>query len=365
MQATDLGRYLLYGRDRRLPRDLRRRGPPGGEARATPPTGPSTRPAARSRSSTSTRAARSRSTPAALWSRAGAGRRRAVRVSSRGERLPGVPRGRGRRRGRPAPARRRYGEVSGLIDGHMHGMAYEFLGGKRPLRPAVALASAPPTRCATAPTTRPATAARRCSRTSSTATRRAATTRSAGRPSGTGPTYESLTHEQSYWRWLERAWRGGLRVYVNLFVENRSPLRGLSLQAEQLQRDGQRLLAGAADPRDAGLHRRAVRRSRARASSGSSATRSGAQGDQPGQARGGPGDGGLGALRLRPGERLPRLRQRRRSTPGSTASTRSGCASSRSRTSSTTRSPASPATTARPGRSSTAPTSSPPASSGT
>ena len=35
------------------------------------------------------------------------------------------------------------------------------------------------------------------------------------------PHPESLTHEQSYWRWLERAWRGGLRVYVNLFVENR------------------------------------------------------------------------------------------------------------------------------------------------
>jgi microsomal dipeptidase-like Zn-dependent dipeptidase len=35
------------------------------------------------------------------------------------------------------------------------------------------------------------------------------------------PHPQSLTHEQSYWRWLERAWRGGMRVYVNLFVENR------------------------------------------------------------------------------------------------------------------------------------------------
>ena len=63
--------------------------------------------------------------------------------------------------------------------------------------------------------------ARRCSRTSSTASRPAATTRSAGRPSRDWPDYKSLTHEQTYWRWLERAWRGGLRVYVNLFVENR------------------------------------------------------------------------------------------------------------------------------------------------
>ena len=34
------------------------------------------------------------------------------------------------------------------------------------------------------------------------------------------PHHDSLTHEQSYWKWVERAWRGGLRLYVNLFVEN-------------------------------------------------------------------------------------------------------------------------------------------------
>lgn len=34
------------------------------------------------------------------------------------------------------------------------------------------------------------------------------------------PHYESLTHENSYYRWLERAWRGGLRVFTNLLVEN-------------------------------------------------------------------------------------------------------------------------------------------------
>ena len=54
------------------------------------------------------------------------------------------------------------------------------------------------------------------------------------------PHHNSLTHEQSYYRWLERAWRGGLRVYVNLIVENRVPLRALSAEAEQLRRDGER-----------------------------------------------------------------------------------------------------------------------------
>src|SRR4051794_30912961 len=34
------------------------------------------------------------------------------------------------------------------------------------------------------------------------------------------PAYYSLTHEDTYWKWVERAWRGGLRVYVNLLVDN-------------------------------------------------------------------------------------------------------------------------------------------------
>ena len=35
------------------------------------------------------------------------------------------------------------------------------------------------------------------------------------------PNHESLTHEQTYYKWIERAYMGGLRVMVNLFVENR------------------------------------------------------------------------------------------------------------------------------------------------
>ena len=36
------------------------------------------------------------------------------------------------------------------------------------------------------------------------------------------PRHESLTHEGTYWKWVERAWRGGLRVLVNDLVENRA-----------------------------------------------------------------------------------------------------------------------------------------------
>ena len=34
------------------------------------------------------------------------------------------------------------------------------------------------------------------------------------------PAPNSLTHEGTYYRWLERAWRGGQRLFVNLLVEN-------------------------------------------------------------------------------------------------------------------------------------------------
>ena len=34
------------------------------------------------------------------------------------------------------------------------------------------------------------------------------------------PAAKSLTHEQSYYKWLERSWRAGQRVFVNLLVEN-------------------------------------------------------------------------------------------------------------------------------------------------
>lgn len=44
-----------------------------------------------------------------------------------------------------------------------------------------------------------------------------------GWPSFAGwPRNESLTHEGTYWKWIERAWRSGLRLMVNDLVENRA-----------------------------------------------------------------------------------------------------------------------------------------------
>ena len=44
-----------------------------------------------------------------------------------------------------------------------------------------------------------------------------------GWPSFEGwPRNESLTHEGTYWKWVERAWRSGVRLMVNDLVENRA-----------------------------------------------------------------------------------------------------------------------------------------------
>jgi hypothetical protein len=61
------------------------------------------------------------------------------------------------------------------------------------------------------------------------------------------PQHRTLTHEQYYWRWLERAYLGGLRLTTNLLVDNealckRYPVKknscnemdGVRLQAQRL-----------------------------------------------------------------------------------------------------------------------------------
>ena len=122
--------------------------------------------------------------------------------------------------GGPVTGSPAYGEVTGMAEGHMHGMAFEFLGGKahcgRPWHRFGAPAAlvdcvdhevgngcgavlenvlyGNPARCHDP----------------------------GGWPTFAGwPDPKSLTHEQSYYKWLERAWRGGMRLYVNLMVENR------------------------------------------------------------------------------------------------------------------------------------------------
>jgi microsomal dipeptidase-like Zn-dependent dipeptidase len=123
--------------------------------------------------------------------------------------------------GGPVTGSPSYGEVLGTAEGHMHGMAYEFLGGRahcgKPFHrfgAPYALRDCPDhelgSGCAAVLENVLYGNPARCHD-------------PVGWPTfADWPDPKSLTHEQSYWRWLERAWRGGMRVYVNLFVENRA-----------------------------------------------------------------------------------------------------------------------------------------------
>jgi microsomal dipeptidase-like Zn-dependent dipeptidase len=123
-------------------------------------------------------------------------------------------------RGKPSTGSPQYGEVKGLLEGHMHGMAFEFLGGRahcgRPWHKygapyaLVDCADHEPNGCgAVLENVLYGESPLRCHDTT-------------GWPEFTDwPHHKSLTHESMYYRWLERAWRGGLRIFVNLYVENR------------------------------------------------------------------------------------------------------------------------------------------------
>ena len=121
--------------------------------------------------------------------------------------------------GRPGRQPNAIAESRGFVDAHMHMMAFEFLGGKahcgKPWHPygvEVALMDCPDhypngggavLENALAGGERP-------------------THDPVGWPSFRDwPHHDSLTHEQSYYKWLERSWRGGLRIFVNLLVENK------------------------------------------------------------------------------------------------------------------------------------------------
>ena len=169
--------------------------------------------------------------------------------------------------GTPAPGRTPYGEVKGYLDAHMHMMAFEFLGGSvhcgRPWSPygvTVALVDCPDHYPNGGGAVLENVLFKAPARTHDPV----------GWPTFKDwPHHKSLTHEGSYYKWLERAWRGGLRSYVNLFVENVQlcelyPLKRNScneMDAVRLQARQIRALRG--------LHRRSVAAAPARAGSGS------------------------------------------------------------------------------------------------
>uniref|UniRef100_UPI003D944669 sphingolipid ceramide N-deacylase n=1 Tax=Gordonia sp. B7-2 TaxID=3420932 RepID=UPI003D944669 len=70
------------------------------------------------------------------------------------------------------------------------------------------------------------------------------------------PRWDSLTHEQTYYRWIERAWRSGLRMIQNYYVQNRVlcenyPLRDQPCDEMASIRIQHRMLLGLQDYIDA------------------------------------------------------------------------------------------------------------------
>ncbi|WP_345453700.1 hypothetical protein [Nocardioides marinquilinus] len=108
-------------------------------------------------------------------------------------------------------------EVRGFVDAHTHGMAFEFLGGSvhcgRPWHPfgvEYALVDCPDHTLTGG----------------QGAVLESFLSGELGHDPVGWPTFRdwpapnSLTHEGTYYRWMERAWRGGERLFVNLLVEN-------------------------------------------------------------------------------------------------------------------------------------------------
>ncbi|QIG45446.1 peptidase [Nocardioides anomalus] len=119
--------------------------------------------------------------------------------------------------GRPAAGVTKYQEVRGYVDAHTHGMAFEFLGGD-------AHCGKPWDRFG-APYALVDCVDHTLTGGFGGVLEDALSGKAHHDPVG-WPTFkdwpapESLTHEGTYWKWLERSWRGGQRIFVNLLVEN-------------------------------------------------------------------------------------------------------------------------------------------------
>lgn len=119
--------------------------------------------------------------------------------------------------GDPFAGETTYQEVRGFVDAHTHGMAFEFLGGS--------VHCGRPWHAYGAPYALVDCPDHTLTQGKGALLESVLSNKASHDPVG-WPTFkdwpapESLTHEGTYYRWLERAWRGGQRVFVNLLVEN-------------------------------------------------------------------------------------------------------------------------------------------------
>jgi microsomal dipeptidase-like Zn-dependent dipeptidase len=122
--------------------------------------------------------------------------------------------------GTPAKGGSTYGRVGGLVEGHMHWMTYEYLGGKfhcgRPWHPYGIPYALPDCSSVEGPQ---GSAAPTQNFLNYGNPGQAHDT--SGYPKLTEWSASNLTYEGTYWRWIERAWLGGLRLMVMSVNENR------------------------------------------------------------------------------------------------------------------------------------------------
>ena len=219
MQATALGRYLFYGPDARMPRVL-----PAGQV------GPTATPGVKADWAIATADSRlsfasvdnghglSVSSLGRVIHSLGVQTRWTLEATSGCAAFPEVS---VNATGTPLQGTSLFGPVRGFLDAHTHVSAFRFLGGAfhcgRPWSPygvTVALEDCPDHQ--------PDGAGAVAENFFTTGTP-VGTHDTDGWPTFAGwPRPESLTHEGTYWKWIERAWRGGLRIMVNDLVENRA-----------------------------------------------------------------------------------------------------------------------------------------------
>src|SRR3954452_10071933 len=122
--------------------------------------------------------------------------------------------------GTPSRGETSYGEARGLLDGHMHWMNFEYLAGNfhcgRPWHPYGIPAALPD--CSSIEGPRGAGAP---IQNFLNFGQPAAAHDTRGYPQMTEWGAHNLTYEGTYWRWIQRAWLGGLRLMVMSVNENR------------------------------------------------------------------------------------------------------------------------------------------------
>jgi hypothetical protein len=122
--------------------------------------------------------------------------------------------------GKPAKGPTSFGQVSGLVEGHMHWMTYEFLGGKfhcgRPWHPYGIPYALPDCSSDEGPQGSAAPFQNFLNYGSPQSPHD-----TSGYPTLKEWSASNLTYEGTYWRWIQRAWMGGLRLMVMGINENR------------------------------------------------------------------------------------------------------------------------------------------------